>query len=217
MAHRHIPQRAPIIANGGFIVLDDLLPEATHQRLRLEGIERATGAEEQRCEEHDMSGFRGGNPARWLRSATGGPVQHEIYQATVMAENISYFCGRPVKPTGGEGTFSYYDLPGHFLGLHRDINTCDVTLITCLHRKHSKGKSGALRIFYRSLASKLTDVVKDREVALLDVHLEERQSILLLGGCLPHEVLPAAKGYERYISVLCYKMETSNNPSFLAL
>ena len=199
-------QHAPLVANGGFLVLDELLPKTTRQCLRDEAFECCEGALEQRREDHDISGFRTGNPARWLRSTTGGPVQFEIYHCPVMADNISYLCGRQVKPTGGQGTYSYYDRKGHFLGLHRDINTCDATLITCLHRKHSANESGALRLYYKGFANSLVEIISDSNVPYLDIHLEQWQSILLLGGWVPHEVLPAAEDYERYTSVLCYEM-----------
>lgn len=188
------------------MVVDNLFPNTTIRNLRDEAFERSGQAQEQRQEQHDISGYRTGNPARWLRSAGGGSIQFEVYQSPAMAENLSYICGRPIKPTGGRGTYSYYDKKGHFLGLHRDINTCDVTLITCLHRKHSLSESGALRLYYKSFAQNLPEIITGRQTPYVDVHPEEEQSIILLGGWVPHEVLPADDGYERYISVLCYEL-----------
>jgi hypothetical protein len=36
-------------------------------------------------------------------------------------------CGVTVEPTGA-GTFSYYEQADDFLALHRDVDSCDVTL-----------------------------------------------------------------------------------------
>jgi hypothetical protein len=197
---------APIVANGGFLLIDNLLPGENFRGLRDEALSKRNAAKECLSLEHDISGFRGGNPARWFRTAPGGSNQTAVYLSTALARTVADACGRPVKPTGKQGTYSYYDATGHFLGLHRDIRTCDVTLITCLHRAYSPEESGALRIYYKSVARKLSDILARGDQPYLDIHLEPRQSVLLLGGLVPHEVRPAGPGYERCISVLCFEM-----------
>ena len=196
---------APIVANGGFMVFDDLLPGDSFRALCEEGLRHRGLATECQRLEHDVSGFRTGNPARWFATAAGGEVQRGIYHDGGLVRKIATLCRRRVRPTGGQGTYSYYDRPGHFLGLHRDINTCDVTMITCLHRAYSAEESGALQIYYKSAARKLSDILEEGHPSI-DIHLEPEQSVLLLGGFLPHEVMPAAEGYARSISVLCFEM-----------
>ncbi|MEM9138350.1 MAG: hypothetical protein AAGB15_00840, partial [Pseudomonadota bacterium] len=115
--------------------------------------------------------------------------------------------GQGLKPTGERGSYSYYDRPGHYLGLHRDIQTCDLTLITCLSRHDGPAPSGALRLYPKSIRSDL-DAISD-DTVYRDISMKPGQSVILLGGCVPHQVLPAAEGFSRSIAVLCYQMTGS--------
>ena len=45
----------------------------------------------------------------------------------------------------------------------------------------------------------------------LDLHPQPGQPVLLLGGCVPHEVRPATAGHLRWISVLCFEMVPGTN------
>ena len=118
---QHVTQErfAPIVANGGFMMFDDLLSVDNFRALCEEGQRHRKQATECQRLEHDVSGFRTGNPARWLATAAGGEVQRGIYHDSALARKIATLCGCRVNPTGGQGTYSYYDRPGHFLGLHR--------------------------------------------------------------------------------------------------
>jgi hypothetical protein len=139
-----------------------------------------------------------------LAYAPGGDVQSRLYADVNLLRKLSEIAGRRIHPSGDEGTYSYYDHPGHFLGLHRDIRSCDVTLITCLERKHGPEPSGALRLYPRDAGTPLEEITLDTPHRDLD--MEPGDSVVLLGGVIPHEVLPAAPGYRRHISVLCFEM-----------
>lgn len=196
--------RAPLIAAGGVMVLEGLLSGDWFDMLRQEGQVRRENADEARCDDADLSGFRSGNPARFLVTAESGPVLEEIYADRGMIAELEKLSGQALKPTGERGSYSYYDEPGHYLGLHRDIKTCDLTLITCLTREDGDQPSGALRIYPKSVNSALCAIGKDTPHR--DVNMEPGQSVILLGGCVPHQVLPAGEGFSRSIAVLCYEM-----------
>lgn len=201
--------RAPIVAGGGSLVVDDLITGPWFLALRAEGLAARVTAREQVRIETDPGNWRSGNPARYLASAEGGPVQSAIYADHGLSARLAEFAGLPVRPTGGQGTYSYYDRPGHFLGLHRDIRRCDLTLITCLHRSGAASPSGALRLYPKALVTPLASI--GPETPVRDVEMQPGQSVLLLGGCVPHEVLPAAEGFSRSISVLCFEILTYEN------
>lgn len=200
-------KHAPLIAAGGALVLDELFAPAWFEALRQEGLSARQDATEQRKTECDDAEWRSGNPARFLATGKAGPVQSEIYANLGLAKKLSRLTGRHVRQTGDEGSYSFYDRPGHFLGLHRDINRCDVTLITCLEKVDGVRPSGALRVYPTAARMGLNDV--DAGHLGQEIQMAEGQSVLLLGGCIPHEVLPAEVGYRRAISVLCFEMTSS--------
>ena len=116
--------------------------------------------------------------------------------------HLSDICGLRLK-IAGVGSFSYY-APGDFLALHRDIVTCDITLLTCL-RDTATGTSDrrGLRIYPAYARMPLTQLRAEEAPAHIDVHLDRGQTAVLLGGIVPHEVLPMAAHQHRTVSVVC--------------
>jgi hypothetical protein len=198
--------RAPIIAAGGALVVDGLIADSWFAALQAEGLAARVNAREQIRTQSDPGRWREGNPCRWLASAEGGPVQTAVYADRGLSSTLARLAGHSVRPTGGQGTYSYYDRPGHFLGLHRDIRRCDLALITCLQRAAGVASSGALRLYPKSTRARLETIGPDTPAR--DIEMQPGQSILLLGGCVPHEVLPAAAGFSRSVSVLCFEIVT---------
>jgi hypothetical protein len=196
-------KRPALISAGGSLVIDQLFGEHWFRALRAEGLALRGNAVEQRKDQPDPGGWRAGNPDRFLASAQSGPVLDRIYADPELAVRLEALAGAALHPTGARGSFSYYDRPGHYLGLHRDIRGCDVTLITCLERVDGAEPSGMLRLYPKSMRSPLQHVARSQSPR--DIALRPGQSLLLLGGCIPHEVRPAAPGYRRAISVLCFE------------
>ncbi len=185
-------------------MIRDLIISAWFSALRGEARSMRNEASEQCKTQADAGGWRSGNPARFLASAQGGEIQRSIYADGEMAERLGKVAGLPVRPSGAEGSFSYYDRTGHHLGLHRDIRTCDLTLITCLERQPGVEPSGALRLYPRSVNDTLESITP--ATSHWDIDMLPGDSVLLLGGVVPHEVLPAAEGYCRHISILCFEI-----------
>lgn len=186
------------------MVLDAFLTPSWFRALRDEGLARRAEAREQRQGNPGGEARAGGNPDRYLASAESGPVLEQIYLDAAMIARLETLAGRRLKPTGSRGSFSYYDREGHFLGLHRDIRSCDLTMITCLDRKDSARPSGALRLYPRAMRDELDHI--NATTPRRDIQMQPGQSVLLLGGCIPHEVLPADRGFSRSIAVLCFEM-----------
>lgn len=199
-------QRDAIVASGGALLIDELLSDDCLARLSEECRERRSSAREQFQALSGHGRWRSADPARHLMTADGGPEQMAFYNDPGLHACLAEWCGFPVHPTSGCGTYSYYDQQGHYLARHRDIRRCDVTLVTCLQRTEGTEPSGALRVYPHSVRTPLEQV--DDNAFHLDLHPREGQSVLLLGGCVPHEVLPAAIGFRRWISVLCFEMRS---------
>ena len=201
--------RSPVIANGGALLVDELASEELLALLGAECAQARDTAREQLQRLDDGGGWRSATPARHLLSAEGGPVQDGFYADRTLHRTLSDWCGVEVRPSSGRGTYSYYEREGHHLALHRDVRRCDVTLITCLFRHDLGARSGALRLFPGHATTSLPTLARRAETGTarsLELHPQPGQSVLLLGGCVPHEVRPAAAGHLRWISVLCFEM-----------
>ena len=113
------------------------------------------------------------------------------------------------SPTGS-GSYSYYEEPGDFLALHRDILQCDLTVITCLMARRMAGPTGELTIYPGLLREPLSVARAAGRQAGTVVALEPGQSVLLLGGLVPHEMTPTAGGQERIVAINCFRIETGD-------
>jgi len=95
----------------------------------------------------DAEDVRGGSPARRFHSARGGEVQDGFYNSEWVMKFLRSVCGSSLAPTAQRGTFSYYVQPGDHLAIHRDIETCDVAVITCLLDAPDTGDGGKLCMY----------------------------------------------------------------------
>ena len=105
------------------------------------------------------------------------------------------------------GTYSYYTEANDFLDIHKDIYTCDMTLITCLHSNIRKeSASGCLYLYTQRQPESLASLYQNRTWGYETIHLEPGDSILIKGGILPHGLNPIKAGDYRIISALCYRV-----------
>lgn len=194
---------SPIIKSGGVLIWEDLLGSVWFEALKAEGLAQRATAKIQYKEKADGA-LQYSDPDRYYLSADGSEVQTGIYHDIGLHKCLGELCGRSVRPTGIQGTYSYYEQPGHYLGLHRDIHGCDLTLITCLYREDQDSTSGALRLYVKSTRQPISEI--DSNTQFRDIHVQSGQTVLLLGRCVPHEVRACGSQFKRYISVLCFKM-----------
>ena len=207
--------RAPLVAAGGALVLDRLVldrlvaPEWV-AALRAEARAARPNAALQHRAHPCPGGWRAAMPAQRLSSAPGGPVLDAVYADRDLAHRIGRLVGTGAWPTGSRGSYSFYDHPGDFLGLHRDIQTCDVTLIVCLERSGGAAPdTGALRLYPAAARRPLEDITPTSPAR--DISMRPGQAVVLLGGVIPHRVLPADETFRRSIAVLCFRAEGTIN------
>lgn len=198
----------PLAGAGGVAVVDGLPDPGTTAALLREAMALYPDTEAQIVDRHDGATGRGGIPDRRLRTSGGGPVQDAFYTALWLSDFLSSVCGAPVVPTGGRGSYSFYVEEGDYLGLHLDIDACDVTLITVLRDDAPPGDpSGGLLVHPRHLGASLNEVRGRPDPAGGLVRAAPGQSIVLLGGLLPHETVPVDADHPRIISALCFRAE----------
>jgi hypothetical protein len=120
-----------------------------------------------------------------------------------MLEALGGLCGIAVT-TVGAGTYSYYERPGDFLALHRDVLTCDVAVITCL--ANTGLENASLMVYPNSLHKPLSQVRAEGRSSGTPVPLAPGDTAIALGGVLPHEVTPMQGAGERLVSIMCYRI-----------
>ncbi|MHA7304566.1 hypothetical protein ACX80E_04860 [Arthrobacter sp. TMN-49] len=196
----------PLARGGGVTIVDGLPGVGRTAELLAEAMGLYPGADDQRVLDGDGARGRGGAPPRQLFTSGGGPVQDALYAALWLSDYLSTLCGAPVSPTGGRGSYSYYVRPGDYLGLHLDIDACDVTLITVLRDDSPPGDpAGALLVHPGYRGADLNIVRGDPQGGVGMVKAEPGQSIVLLGGLVPHETVPVGENGPRIISALCFR------------
>jgi len=151
---------------------------------------------------------RRGDPDRWLEWAPGGPALLAFYRAADTLELLRRLTGVEWAPSGTDGTYSYYVKAGHHLGLHRDIEVCDIAVITCLHDDAPEGigLAGTLCLYPDRTRERLSSIRGSLERGASYTRLEPGQSLILLGGMVPHRLVAMAKEHRRIIAPLCYQV-----------
>lgn len=196
----------PLGRAGGAVVIDglprgntwDLLVDEAHGQ-----FEHASRQDALCC---DQGQPRARTPRRAMGSAPGGPVQDAFYRDPDLAEYISNFVGVQVVPSGGQGSFSYYSRPGDFLDLHLDVFACDIALITVLHDDSDPVQVGGSLAVYRERADESLESIRSSpDHGFTLTKPPAGCSVLLLGGVIPHRLLPMPAHGTRIVSPLCFR------------
>ena len=191
---------------GGFAVFAGLTDGGVGDALLAESLAMSPAATESRLVRSDGTEGRGGKPERCFLNGPGGPEQQRFYQAPGLLSFLRDLTHRSIARTGVLGTYSYYARPGDFLGLHRDIVTCDVAVITCLRDTPASARGGQLRLYPDRIHEPLSAIRATPASGAMHVRLAAGQTIVFYGGLLPHMLLPVDAGQVRIVSVLCFRV-----------
>jgi hypothetical protein len=147
-----------------------------------------------------------GNPARHLEWAPGAGRLDALYRAPPLAAVLHRLTGLEWRPSGELASYSYYRRPGHFLDLHRDIDSCDLAVITCVHETGAptSGLSGSLCLWPTRTGERLAAIRSDPDRGRVPVRLAPGESIILLGGVIPHRLEPVQGEHVRVVAPLCF-------------
>jgi hypothetical protein len=197
--------QSKLYTHGGVLLLADLLGTQTIEQLESEAALVRAGAMRTEYTAGDVKEERGGSPSRSFAAAHARHVQWSIFSSPALLKALCAVCGLDAVPTGG-GSYSYYERPGDYLALHRDILTCDLTVITCL-RDIVSPKGGGLLVYPEHINLPLEWARQAGRSAGLTVTIRPGESAALLGGVVPHEVTPVLPGQERVVSVMCYRVQ----------
>ena len=207
--------QSPLVTRwGGFATYSGLLNATQFAMLQQEAKDAYSTARPQewwgpdREDDYDrrLTTDRRADPRRMLLLGDGGPVQSTNYLSAQLSQFLSRECRMIIRPTSTRGSFSYYTRPGDFLGLHRDVETCDISVITVLHDESSSMSRGGALVLYPGRITDALSAIRARPyVGAQTIKLSLGQTLVMFGGVIAHRVLPVVQGQRRVVSVLCFR------------
>jgi hypothetical protein len=195
----------PLARSGGVLVVS-LLGRETLGMLRAEAAALRSRAETYHVREHDGEEHRGGEPERWLVSAVAGPRLRAVYSSVGLTELLGDVTGLAWMPSGDSGTYSYYCRSGHHLGLHRDIEECDLAVIICVVDDYigDPGSGGTLCVYPQRASEPLSAIRASPGRGAIHLRVRPGEAAIILGGIVPHRVVPVGNNHERVVAPLCF-------------
>ncbi|HYN35265.1 MAG TPA: hypothetical protein VES40_21750 [Ilumatobacteraceae bacterium] len=183
--------------------MERLLDDADVRALAAEATAHHTRAREQHTARpiDEATGPRG-QPARWLESAVGGPLLEAFYNAPALSEHLATVTGLRWRPSGSNATYSYYRAPGHHLDLHRDVDECDLAVITCLYRSGEQLPS--LELFVDAGHLSLDSIRSTMQYGAVPVDLAVGESLIVLGGFVAHRLAELGPHQVRIVAPMCF-------------
>ena len=189
----------------------DLLPLVFHQSMLHEAQSLFPYAQESLVIEPDAEQGRGGRPPRSFLSVAAGPVQHALYHSSDLKAFLEQLTGRPIYHGGIQGSYSFYVRSGDHLSLHRDVEACDLAVITCLYDfAPSVEKGGILCLYPNRCEEPLSQIRMTPNQGCVPVYLAPNQTIVMYGGRVPHLLTPIVDRQIRIVSILCFSVPYSN-------
>ncbi len=191
----------------GFAVFAGLLSWEWHQAMLREAHNLFPYAQESKVIQLDPEERRGGNPPRTFLSTVAGPVQQAFYQSPDLRRFLEQVSGFSIQLSGIQGTYSFYAREGDHLSLHRDIEACDLALITCLQDDApTYERGGVLCVYPNRCEEPLSQIRATLNHGRVPVHLAPNHTVLMCGGIIPHLVTPTVNLQVRIVSILCFSI-----------
>ena len=194
-----------LMQRGGFDVFEGLVDENLRSGMLAEALNAFPGAVDCEIQINDDEEVRGGTPRRRFSTGTGGPLQQAFNTSEWLLDFLRGLTNPNLIYTGEVGTYSYYVRSGDYLDIHRDMVTCDVAVITCLHDLALDDEGGRLCLYPDRLLEPLSEIRATPDRGAVKVRVGIGQTIILYGGIVPHALLPVVEGQERVVSELCFR------------
>lgn len=146
-----------------------------------------------------------GNPDRWMETATGGDELYDTMHSTGLRRQLHELTGVEWEPLAQLGTYSYYSAPEHHLGVHRDIVTCDLSVVIVCEIS-GDGSGGDLVVYPTRVREPLSAIRSNPELGGVPVDARPGQAAVLFGGIVPHRVERIDGNRHRVVAPLCFRV-----------
>jgi hypothetical protein len=196
---------------GGFAVFAGLLTWEWHKSMLQEANNLFPYAQESKAILADLEEWRGGNPPRTFLSTVAGPVQQSFYHSLGLSRFLEQVTRLSVHLSGIQGTYCFYCRKGDYLSLHRDIEACDLAMITCLQDDApSYDRGGVLCVYPNRYEEPLSQIRATLHQGCVPVHLAPNHTIIMYGGIIPHLITPTVNSQVRIVSILCFSIQSKS-------
>ncbi len=194
---------SPLLAHRGWLRLR-LIPDTVLPKIADEAFRYRASAVESVIEEPIDDDPRHGHPDRRLESAPGGAVLSALYLSDALSRLLEALTATPWRPSGPQASYSYYRAQGHYLGLHLDVDVCDLAVIVGVSDEGPGAGSANLCLYPDRAGEPLADIRENRS-GQIQVAIPPGDAVILLGGVIPHEVRPVRSGRCRIIAPMCFQ------------
>lgn len=187
------------LASSGGVVVVDLLDNELLNSLRVEVSARWSLVQHsQRLAGNDDVR---GDPDRSLQHIEAGPTLDALYGSTMLKFVLRSITEISCWPLGTHGAYSAYT-GEQFLGPHRDVVGCDITVIVVVHDDTAGGHP--LWVWPSRAREKLETIRANPTPGRVPVIGRPGQAIILLGSIVPHQLSPMPVGHTRIVAPFCF-------------
>jgi hypothetical protein len=188
--------QSPLKQHGGFAVFAGLLSLDLHQAMLHEAQSLLPYAQASKVIEPDLEEVRGGSPPRSFLSVPAGSAQCSLYHSPDLKNFLEQVTGLSIHLSGIQGTYSFYARRGDYLSLHRDIEACDLAVITCLQDySPNYTRGGVLCLYPNRCEEPLSQIRATPNQGCIPVYLD------------PNMITPIVNLQVRIVSILCFSVE----------
>jgi hypothetical protein len=148
--------------------------------------------------------LRDDEPVTAIDMAPGGAALVDLHHGPATFAALEAHTGARWQPLfDRHPSFLYYRRPSHFMSLHRDLPSCELTIITCV--VDTPGDGGELILFPTRGDESLDALRATPAQGAVTVRLAEGESLLMCGHDVPHAVTPVAPGRTRVTASFFYR------------
>ncbi len=197
---------SPLFKSGGYARFNEIILPELHTALLREAWDQMPRGIREDVDTSDSEEWRGGCPARRFMTVPGGSQLDSLYHSEHIERFLQNLTSMRVCPSGQRGQYIFYGEPGDHISVHRDMEPCDVVMITCLYDNRPHESIGGTLYFYPNRQHEpLSHIRQHSEKDCLGIKLAMGETFILFGGCIPHGTIPIIPGQLRIVSTLCFQ------------
>ena len=127
----------------------------------------------------------------------------DFITAPELSNTLHRLTGQRWVPRSSSGfVYTYYQTVGHNNGLHRDVEPCELSLVTCVDDQ--PGAGGDLLLYPRRVSERLSAIRATPDDGCVRLRLQPGETLVMFGREIAHRVTPVGPGRTRVTASICY-------------